>query len=137
MKILYKVIFLTFTLTSFSVQSQKNKCDIEKIKSTNKNIENLNYKIVEEFLTSFDKSCESNVEFSQWSNEILFKVIENSPEIYFAVYQNLDNDDKEHLLKELRNPIHDGIDLNKISERIKTINIPVKLKNKYLKILTN
>lgn len=130
------VLVLIFSISSAIAQKNCEKCNIQKIKAVYENIDNLTYKIVDEFLCAFDKSCDANVEFSQWSNEMLFNVIKNSAHLYFEVLKNLSEEKKTLLLKEIETPIQE-MDLNKVSDKIKSVNISKELKNKYLTALKN
>jgi len=110
------------------------KCDIEKVKTINDNLDNLTFEMLDEFLCTFDKSCENNVEFSEWSNEMLFKVLDKSTELYFKVLTNGKIENAEIILEEIKNPIVE-IDYQKIYDNIKRVDTQEKLKKEYLRIL--
>lgn len=125
---------LLFTLTKMSAMTFCEKCDIEKVKTINENLDNLTFEMIDEFLCTFDKSCEINVEFSEWSNEILFKVLNKSTELYFKVLTKAKIENSEILLKEIENPIAE-IDYQKIYDNIKKVDTQVKLKKEYLRVI--
>ena len=62
----------------------------------------------------------SNVEASECWNEELFKLLEQKNYIMLDVIGTLDHDIQSRILEHLRNPIHDGIDVEKIYHDIKT-----------------
>jgi hypothetical protein len=123
--------FLTFT-SAFAI-IPCDKCDIEKVKSVNEHLDSLTFQIVSEFLCTFDSSCNKNVEYSEWSNETLFKVLEKSPTLFFKVVSTAQVDSKL-LLKEIESPIHD-FDIQKIYDKIKITNAPPHIKSQYLNAL--
>ena len=137
MKRLILTSILVLNITLITAQKECERCDIQKIKAVYENIDKLTYKIINEFLCTFDKSCELNVEYSEWSNEMLFTIIEKNTDLYFEVLENLNQQKKDYLLKEIENPIHDGIDFQKIHDRIKSSNTTEELKNKYLTAMEN
>ncbi len=134
---LIKLIFIVFPIffsqTSIG-QTDRDKCDINKVKMVNEHSGNLTLQIIADFLCTFDKSCKSNTEFSEWSNETLFKVLYKSPGIFFrAIAKHQIN--TELLVGEIENPINDNIDLRKIYNKVKTTSAPPELKTKFLNAL--
>jgi hypothetical protein len=84
-------------------------------------VQKYTYAQIQDFLCTFDAQCESNVEFSEFSNEQLFKILESYPQVLIQVLQAVD-DSKQHLiLDELENPIHDGFDLEVIYAKLSQI----------------
>ena len=75
MKVLFSILTL-FTFLTASADKNCKSCDIEKVKIVNDHLDSLTFQIVKDFLCTFDKSCINNAEYSEWSNETLFLVIE-------------------------------------------------------------
>ena len=86
------------------------KCNIENAKVVSKNLSSLTYSLVAEFLCSFDVSCKNNAEYSEVANETLYNVLISAPSLLFQVVED-EQINRQHLLKEIENPINDGIDL--------------------------
>ncbi|MEZ4987051.1 MAG: hypothetical protein R2795_18765 [Saprospiraceae bacterium] len=103
-------------------------CSIEVLKKTSENINKLDLVTVAEFLASFHKECANNVEFSEWSNELLFKVAKNKPDFLLKILNKNDSLDKDLIKSEFENPIHDEIDITDVIERIEMSNSPEKIK---------
>ena len=61
----------------------------------------------------------SNVEAGECWNEDLFQLLEQKNYIVVDVIGTLDSDIQSRILEHLRNPIHDGIDVEKIYHDIK------------------
>ena len=85
MKTLFTLTLLIF-ITSFSVTAC-DKCNIDKVKIVNEHLDSLTFQIVSDFLCTFDSSCIKNAEYSEWSNETLFKVLVKAPTIFLKLLQ--------------------------------------------------
>lgn len=110
------------------------KCDIEKVKIVNENLDKLTMQMVSRFLCTFDSTCANNSEYSEWSNETLFKVLEKAPGIFFQVVVNGQVDNKI-LLDQIENPINDVIDIQIIYDKIKETKVQTDIKTEYLNAL--
>jgi hypothetical protein len=110
---IYTLLILGILRTDF----QCEKCDIAKVQRAYENLDNLTTEIVGEFLCTFDNKCKVNVEFSQWSNETLFRVLESSPETFFESLKHY-KVDRELIIREIDEPIED-FDLQTIYLKIK------------------
>ncbi|MCK3684228.1 hypothetical protein [Maribellus sp. YY47] len=95
------------------------------------NIENCNDELIVKFLQSFGRECKNNVEYSEFSNEVLFKLLQSQPEQFSKVLtKHKDSIDFDYLIQEIENPLLDLVDLENIQERVvKSIN-DKELKNK-------
>lgn len=107
-----------------------DKCDIDKLKPVNEHLDDLTYNILKEFLCTFDTSCAKNVEYSEWSNELLFKVLDKSPSIFFEVIAK-EQVNNEIILNEIKSPLLD-INLQNIYDKIKSTSGQTDVKAKYL-----
>jgi len=68
---------------------------------------------------TIDPNCSNDAEFSAFSNEILFKVLEKRPKLFFIELDRIKNEvNYEYILNQLENPIHDGIEISKILRNI-------------------
>jgi len=132
MKELFTILILLTFLTAFADKNCK-KCDLEKVKTVNEHLDSLTFQIVNEFLCTFDNSCINNAEYSEWSNETLFKVLDKAPTIFFQVVAK-GQVDKKILLRQIENPIND-IDIQIIYNKIKETKVPTDLKTEYLNAL--
>jgi hypothetical protein len=126
-------LLLFFQLTIVAVKPC-SKCDIEKVKIVNEHLDSLSIQIVSDFLCTFDSSCAGNVEYSEWSNETLFKVMQKAPTLFFQVIER-EFVSSNLLFKEIRSPINDGIDLQLTYDRLKTAKAKVETKAKYFEAL--
>jgi hypothetical protein len=72
------------------------------------------------FFANMNPECSNNVEYSEFNNELIFKTLESNPKKFVAFLSRVSKKKKilEFVLTQLRNPIHDGIELNAIYERL-------------------
>jgi len=61
-------------------QNECEKCSINAILKLNEAIRNPSENEINCFLKSFDENCKNNVEYSEWSKEVLYDLLENYPE---------------------------------------------------------
>lgn len=110
-----------------------DKCDIDKVKVVNEKLDSLTFDIVSEFLCTFDRSCSVNVEYSEWSNETLFRVLETDPALLLQVLATgvVDN---TMILNEIQNPVVD-LDLQGVYDNVKGISASLDMKVKCLEAL--
>ena len=100
------------------------------------NLENISEDLMFRFLQTFGSECKNNVEFSEFSNETLFKVIQKQPELFGETLDKNKSDiEFDSILFELENPLHDLIDLDLTKERISELEINKETKEKLLKAL--
>jgi len=107
-----------------------DKCDIEKVKIVYENIDNLSLKMVRDFIFTFDVSCSTNIEYSEWSNEILYKLLELDPGKAFGVLERVKVDNIEIILDEIENPIHE-VDYQKVYDSVLNVLTKSDLKKKF------
>lgn len=113
------IMMLTGSLLA-SAQKCK-KCDMNADVDISDRVQKNTYSQIQSFLCTFDEQCRSNVEFSEFSNEHLFKVIEAYPQVFIQVLQNVDDVKQRLILDELEVPIHDGFDLELIYAKLSQI----------------
>ncbi|NOU47118.1 MAG: hypothetical protein HOO86_08660 [Bacteroidales bacterium] len=133
MKYFLIIFALLGTPTVFAL-NPCDKCDIERVLLVSENLDCLTTEMLNEFLCTFDKSCSVNVEYSEFSNETLYAVLEKAPTLFFQVIANgqFDND---ILIEEIKNPINDLIDLQSVYDNAKSLFFEKELKTKYLNAL--
>ena len=73
-----------------------------------------------EFFANMNPDCSNSAEYSEFNNELIFKTLESNPKKFVAFLSRVSKKKKilEFVLTQLRNPIHDGIELNSIYERL-------------------
>jgi len=124
---------------SFELAKSKDsniRCNSEVLLNVAENIDSLDKNIIKDFLMTFSKDCENNAEFSQWSNELLFKVLLNYPKSIILILETDKSDlEKNIILQMLRNPNNDLIDIGQIMTEIEKVNIDNQTKLEIMNIL--
>ena len=116
----------------------ENKCLSEPLIALSENIENLNDSIMFNFLNTFSVICANNIEFSQWSNELLFKVMDKEPALFVKILSNnIELLDTSAIYREMRAPLYDLIDVNSIRQKISILEIENDLKEDLMKKLAD
>ncbi len=114
------------------------KCRTQPLLTLDQNLGDLTDQMVLNFLDAFSVICDTNIEFSQWSNELLFKVLEENPKQLLQVLSdNLADLDTAAIYDELESPLHDLIPIDSITSEIKLLNIDDQLKTSVLERLGN
>ncbi|MBU2552834.1 MAG: hypothetical protein KKF98_00140 [Bacteroidetes bacterium] len=104
-------LMVVFTQTSYSQNCKK--CDMDKLIELSENMENLNYQTVKNFVCTFDSICKNNIEFSEWSNELLFKLIDKNLDMLNGALHELGYNYVELISLELESPVAE-VDLAKL-----------------------
>jgi hypothetical protein len=121
------IILIVFVLLRQDILCQEcKKCDIQKLLETSKVVEKPDYKSVSEFVCTLDTSCRNNVEFSEWSNDIIFDLIRNDVNLFNLILHDLGYNYVLLIAGELENPNKEH-DLRKIFELVINSNAPKDL----------
>lgn len=111
----------------------KSKCRTEPLLTVHENIDSLTEIIILNFLNTFSVTCEANVEFSEMSNEMLFRVLTKSPELVINVLsKNSSQLDTTSIFEELESPLHDLIPIDSIKASIELLNVDSEFKEAIL-----
>ena len=109
-------------------------CDALTLLYISQHLDSLTEEAVALFLSTFSEECRNNVEFSQWSNELLYKVIHADVNLYMKVLVDNKPDNLEIILNDLREPIIET-DLPGLYDKIKTSMAPRELKEQHLEAI--
>lgn len=97
-------------------------CDILNLVKIQESINNLTEAELVDFLWTFDGRCKNNVEYGEFSNEVLYSLLSNKDARLLIRVLSKNNDlPLEGLKQAIENPIDDSIDLNKAYDNIKKI----------------
>jgi len=117
------------------VFSNISNCDIEKVKLVNENLNNLTLEMIHDFLFTFDESCVNKIEYTEYSNETLFKVLNKSPKLFFKAFE-YKNINQKIILEQIENPVID-FDLQVLYSNVKTTPGKEETKKAILKAILN
>lgn len=121
-------------ISNSNIYNESIRCDILVIKYTEAHIDDLLYTDLYKFLYTFLKDCSKNVEYSEYSNEMLFKVLEKYPEQLISCMSKEKSLDLDYILSELSTPILD-INGNVIYEKVQNTLGDKLIKGKVLEAL--
>ncbi len=97
------------------------KCDINKVAHLKRSMENLNSNDILSFLLTISEECKNNIEYSQLSNEVLFEIFNEKPELILQLIESNKEIDTSQIFFMLRNPINDQINLLNIILKLQKI----------------
>lgn len=128
---------LTLTTTSLLGQNIE-KCDGTVLLSTSEKIGKLNQEEIRDFLLTFGKDCRANAEFSQWSNELLFSVLDNQTDLTLKTIEKEEKKiEMDEILDDLSSPISDMIVIKDLIPRVEKAQINNRLKKLIVDRLKN
>lgn len=111
-----------------------NRCDIAILKKTEELINQLEYVDLHDFLYTFSKDCSTNIEYSEYSNELLFRVLEQYYKEFIDCMSEEEDLCKDYIYTELSTPILD-INAEVIYEKVKDASGDHLVKENILKAL--
>ena len=91
---------------SKALNTDSLKCNIDVVVRLSETMENPDKATILNFLCTFDETCNSNVEYSEFSNEVLFQVVQKHPDQVLELLSNK-KVKTQVILKELKSPISD------------------------------
>jgi hypothetical protein len=123
----------TFDLNIKTENKDSCKCNYNCWPDLKDSINGLSVRQIFRFLTTISVNCKNNVEFSEFSNERLFKIMELNPDNFLkAIERYNENLEFGEILEQIKSPINDGIDLNGIYAKIQKSKVDSEFKDKIL-----
>jgi hypothetical protein len=132
-----KVTWIILMLSASSLFGQTSKkCDTAILVSTNDKSGKLNQEEIKDFLSTLGKDCKDNVEFSEWSNELLFTVLSKQTDLTLKMIEKLEYKvELDVILEILKSPISD-INIKNILSQVNKVKINKGLKKQIINSLT-
>lgn len=116
---------------------QNLKCNIGVLAEIYATQNELDDKMIEYFLLTFDETCSLNIEYSEFSNELLFLVLNKSPQTIIELLSKNKKIKKSIILNTLRSPISDAIDIDELINKIMKVEGHDGLQKELLNSLKN
>ncbi|NWG28328.1 MAG: hypothetical protein HXY48_07315 [Ignavibacteriaceae bacterium] len=132
-KILLLIIFSFISNIYGQTDLDSIKCNLNVLLKFNNSLDSIDTDLAIGFFQTFDESCENKVEYSEWSNELLFKFLENDPTKFILVLSIKAGYDLDFLFKNLESPIHDSFNLEKMYSEVENIDMDNYIKEEVLK----
>ena len=105
------------------------------LRSTSEKVGRLSQKEITDFLLTFGEECRNNAEYSEWSNELLFSILDKQTEL---IIKTIEKEEKRieinEILDDLSSPILDP-NTKDIISKIEKIKIQKELKDKIIERL--
>lgn len=133
-----KICILTIlTLTATTLFGQViEKCDGEILLRTRERIGRLKQNEIRDFLLTFGQECKNNVEYAEWSNELLFSLLDKQTAL---TLKTIEKEERKIEINEIFNvlnaPINDLIDIKKILAKVDNVKMNKRLKNRIIEQL--
>lgn len=127
---------IPFDLNIKKVNSDSCKCNYNCWTDMKDSINGLTVQQIFRFLTTISVDCRNNAEFSEYSNERLFKIMELNPDNFLKAI-DIHNTEVEfsEIIEQIKSPINDGIDLKEIFTKIQKSKVDSGFKVKILKAI--
>lgn len=95
-------------------------CNTQIILYVSENMDSLTTNDIDALLRTFDESCTNNVEFLEFSNEVLCETLDHYPLQTLSLLEASDSYHFKSIFQELRSPLHDllPIQIDKIQKLI-------------------
>lgn len=113
-----------------TIQTPCVKCDMDFLYLSHK--DHFSYDEMIGFFCTLDKTCSNNIEFSEVSNAILFKIIQVEPKTSLKILTENSELSLNYILNELKDPINDEIPVTEIHSGISRVKGYDKMKEQVL-----
>lgn len=110
------------------------KCNIQIIRQTEEKLNMLKSSEINLFLRTLSKDCSHNIEFTEYSNRILYKVLELYPSELIECISSSKEIDPDYIFSELANPLLD-INGKKLKEIINKAHGETGIKDKLIRAI--
>lgn len=129
MRLLLSILTSLTIVTSTLYGQEIKKCDGSVILSTRDKVGQLTEKDVRDFLLTFGKECQNNVEFSEFSNEVLFLVLDKQAELTLKTIEKEEKKiELDEILHDLSSPISDKVVVKNLILKVEKAKVNDRLK---------
>ena len=133
MKLFFLLTITLRLISSIAYAQQVAKCDMTNCLETSKKVGHLRQQEMIDFLLTFGEECRDNVEYSEWSNEILLELLEKQTELTVkTITLQSKRLDIMAILKNLEEPLHDRFDLPAIIAKVQKIKVNSDIKDEMI-----
>jgi hemerythrin-like domain-containing protein len=109
------------TILSKELDSVILKCNVDIVLRVQNHLDSLSVKEIIQFLKVFSIGCRNNIEFSEFSNEVLFEVMDRQPKRFIeAICETHTDIEYKAIYKQIKSPLYDLIPLDKIKKSVKS-----------------
>ena len=124
------VLLAIILMVSWPVHAQPvTKCDMTNFLGLSKKMGFLTHQEIMNFLLTFDDECQNNVEYSEWSNELLFEMLDNQTELTVkTIAYETKSIERVAVLKNLEEPLHDRFNIKSIIAKVEKVKFNAEAK---------
>jgi hypothetical protein len=98
-----------------------------------KNVGGVNQQEMVDFLLTFAEECQTNVEYSEWSNELLFELLEKQTELVVkTIAHQTKRIELAAILRNLEEPLHDRFNIKAIISKVEKIKFDPDVKKEII-----
>ncbi|HEX5170631.1 MAG TPA: hypothetical protein VFW11_15750 [Cyclobacteriaceae bacterium] len=124
------------TLSTLTLYGQTKKCDETNFHSISEKVGKLTQNEIADFLLTFGEECRNNVEYSELSNELLFKLLDKQTELTLKTIEKEESKiELKTILEDLEEPISYTPDFKKLLTKINAVSVNDKLKGQVIERL--
>jgi len=126
-------VLIIFISPELFGQPSVKKCDETILIFTSEKLGVLTRPEIKDFLLTFGKECQNNVEFSEWSNELLFLVLEKQTELFLKTFKtNKREIELNEILDDLSSPVNDQININDLILKMSMVKHNSRMKERIM-----
>ena len=130
-------ILAIFVLTASTLAGQAvKKCDGNILLITSRKVGKLDQYEIRHFLLTFGEECRDNAEYSEWSNELLFSLLDKQTEL---TLRTIEKDEKkiaiDEILEDLNSPVNDLVNVRSLILKVDQVAINERLKKQIIENL--
>ena len=119
-----------------TINTDSCRCNFNCLTELKDTVNSLSIEQIYRFLAIFSKDCKNNAEFSEVSNERLFKIMELNPDNFIQAIDKYNKDiEINKIIEQIRRPCNDMIDLKGIYDKIQKSKVNSGYKVKILDAL--
>lgn len=113
---------------------EEDTCNIQNLVEIQRDLDDLKEEKIVNFLRNFDGKCSNNVEYSEFSNEVLFSLLlyKKTTLLLIKVLSENNKLPIENIRQVIENPINDQIDIKKVFDNVKSVKSCQKIKDMIL-----
>jgi len=126
------ILFFSLSILTTSAMGQViRKCDTTPLRIISDHMANPFENEVRDFLYTFAQECSSNVEYSEWSNELLFQLLDRHTELMIRTLEREETRlEIDAIITDLEYQIAGRVDLKQLVPKIQKIDFRRSLKER-------
>ena len=125
---------IAFSMLSFSLCGQSTtKCDMAKLLDVSKHVGKVTHQEMVDFLLTFGEECQNNVEYSEWSNELLFEMLDKQTDLTVkTIAHQAKVIELTAILENLEEPILDRFNMKAIIAKVEKVKFDPDVKKEII-----